>query len=52
MISDIRNRLSVQIVEASECFTTWQKAGLLTQATTEEEDDDVESNEDKEMMDA
>jgi hypothetical protein len=30
----------------------WQKASLLTQAIMEEEDDDIESNEDKEMMDA
>lgn len=29
MISDTRNRLSPDIIEASECVVAWMKSGLL-----------------------
>jgi len=29
LITDRRNRLTSQIIEASECFNSWSKAGLL-----------------------
>ena len=29
MITDRRNRLKADIIEASECFNSWRRAGLL-----------------------
>jgi hypothetical protein len=29
LITDRRNRLSAEIIEASECFNSWSKSGLL-----------------------
>jgi hypothetical protein len=29
LITDRRNRLTAEIIEASECYNSWVKAGLL-----------------------
>jgi hypothetical protein len=29
MITDRRNRLNPDIIEASECYSSWRKAGII-----------------------
>lgn len=35
MITDRRNRLAAEIIEASECTNSWSRAGLLGEAGLE-----------------
>lgn len=35
MITDRRNRLAAEIVEASECTNSWSRAGLLAETGVE-----------------
>ena len=45
-----RNRLNVEIIEASECFIAWQRAGLLAEVSADIAADESESED--EGMDA
>lgn len=47
MITESRNRLRAQVVEASECFNSWSRAGLVEGG--ESADDEVDSDKDDEL---
>ena len=45
MLPYSRNRLNVEIIEASECFIAWQRAGLLDELPADIGVDEIESEE-------